>query len=146
MSKGTNIVGLDLNIDGDYLEEAVRQTVIAGISESLNGKNEIVSQLVSSVLKTKCKPDGTISNYERDNTCTLLEAYVRTTIKKIAREELADIIEESRPEIKKQVRKAISNAAKQGEIVEAFLNALISDISNAYRTTVDVSFTKEKEW
>jgi len=31
-----NIVGLDLNIDKDYLEEAVKQTVIMGISEALN--------------------------------------------------------------------------------------------------------------
>ena len=31
--KMANIVGLDLNIDQDYLAEAVRQTVIMGISE-----------------------------------------------------------------------------------------------------------------
>lgn len=38
--KMANIVGLDLNIDQDYLAEAVRQTVIMGISESLNGNKE----------------------------------------------------------------------------------------------------------
>ena len=48
-----NIIGLDLNVDQDYLAEAVRQTVIMGISESLNGKNEIVSQIVKMTLNTK---------------------------------------------------------------------------------------------
>ena len=53
-----NIVGLDLNIDQDYLAEAVRQTVMMGISESLNGKNEIVSQIVKMVLSTKVDKTG----------------------------------------------------------------------------------------
>lgn len=48
-----NIVGLDLNIDQDYLAKAVQQTVLMGISESLNGKNEIVSQIVKMTLNTK---------------------------------------------------------------------------------------------
>ena len=68
-----NIVGLDLNIDQDYLAEAVRQTVIMGISEALNGKNEIVSQIVRMTLNTRVSDKGTISSYERDNKYTLLE-------------------------------------------------------------------------
>lgn len=53
-----NIVGLDLSIDQDYLAEAVKQTVMMGISESLNGKNEIVSQIVKMVLSTKVDKNG----------------------------------------------------------------------------------------
>jgi hypothetical protein len=62
-----NIVGLDLNIDQDYLAEAVKQTVMMGISESLNGKNEIVSQIVKMVLSTKVDKNGKISSYSSDN-------------------------------------------------------------------------------
>ena len=58
-----NIVGVNLNVDKDYLQEAVKQTVLMGISESLNGKNEIVSQIVKSVLDTKVDKTGKISSY-----------------------------------------------------------------------------------
>lgn len=62
-----SIVGLDLNIDQDYLAEAVKQTVVMGISEALNGKNEIVSQIVKMTLNTKVSDKGTISTYSSDN-------------------------------------------------------------------------------
>ena len=61
-----NIVGLDLSIDQDYLAEAVKQTVMMGISESLNGKNEIVSQIVKMVLSTKVDKNGKVSSYSKD--------------------------------------------------------------------------------
>lgn len=48
-----NIVGLDLSIDQDYLAEAVKQTVMMGISESLNGKNEIVSERYPLAMEAK---------------------------------------------------------------------------------------------
>ena len=78
-----NIVGLDLNIDQDYLADAVKQTVIMGISESLNGKNEIVSQIVKMVLTTKVDKTGKISSYSSDNKYTLLEYYVQKMIKEV---------------------------------------------------------------
>ena len=67
-----NIVGVNLNVDKDYLQEAVKQTVLMGISESLNGKNEIVSQIVKSVLDTKVDKTGKISSYSSDNKYTIL--------------------------------------------------------------------------
>lgn len=90
--KMANIVGLDLNIDQDYLAEAVRQTVITGISESLNGKNEIVSQIVKMTLSTKVSDTGTISSYERDNKYTLLEYHVKKMISEVTAEELQKIV------------------------------------------------------
>ena len=135
-----NIIGRDLNVDQDYLAEAVRQTVIMGISESLNGKNEITSQLVASVLSTKVDDRGCISNYERHNTQTLLEYHVRNAITETVKAEIAKVVEECRPQIAECIRKELSKKSTQGDLVSAFINSIKGSLKWSYNTNVDIYF------
>jgi hypothetical protein len=103
----SNIVGLDLKIDENYLADAVKQTVMKSIVGSLNGKNEIISQIVNAVLKTKVDASGKISYYSDNDKYTLLEYLVRNIIEKTAREELAFYIENKGAEIAKRIKEII---------------------------------------
>lgn len=141
-----NIVGLDLNIDQDYLAEAVRQTVIMGISESLNGKNEIVSQIVRMTLNTRVSDKGTISSYERDNKYTLLEYYVSTMIKEVAAEELHKIVDERKPEITKAIREELSKKVNYTKFVDAFIGNISSAIDNTWVPKIEINFDKRKDY
>lgn len=141
-----NIVGLDLNIDQDYLAEAVRQTVIMGISESLNGKNEIVSQIVRMTLNTRVSDKGTISSYERDNKYTLLEYYVSKMIKEVTAEELRKIVDERKPEITKAIREELSKKANYTKFVDAFIGNISSAIDNTWVPKIEINFDKRKEY
>ena len=69
-----NIVGIDLNVDNNYLNEAVKSIVMTGIAETLD-KDKIVNGLVKAVLETKVDKEGRISSYSSDNRYTLLEVY-----------------------------------------------------------------------
>lgn len=140
-----NIVGLDLNIDQDYLAEAVRQTVIMGISESLNGKNEIVSQIVKMTLSTKVTGNGTISSYERDNRYTLLEYHVRKMISEVTSEELQKIVDERKPEITKAIREELSKKVNYTKFVDAFIGNVSSAITNTWVPKIEVNFDKRSE-
>lgn len=140
-----NIVGLDLNIDQDYLSKAVEQTVIVGISEALNGKNEIVSQIVKSVLSTKVDKDGKISSYNSDNRYSLIELYVRKTLKEIAIEEIKNICEERKPEIREIIRKELTKKASTQKFVDKFFDCMVENLDNQWKTTINVDFEKEKE-
>lgn len=146
MTKSTPIVGLDLNVDDNYLAECVKQTVIMGISESLNGKNEIVSQLVKSVLETKVDKTGKISSYSSDNRYSLLEVMTQNAIREIAKEEFKRLIEESRPQISKAIRAELEKKETMGNMVAAFLNAIEKQLTSSYSMNVEVEFTKDKEW
>lgn len=137
-----NIVGLDLNIDQDYLAEAVRQTVIMGISESLNGKNEIVSQVVKMTLNTKVCDKGTISSYERDNRYTLLEYYVKKMITEVTSEEMKKIVDERRPEITKAIREELSKKVNYTKFVDAFISNISKAIDTSWCPKIEVSFEK----
>ncbi len=142
-----NLVGLDLNIDQNFLTDAVRQTVIMGISESLNGKNEIVSQLVNMVLNTKVREqDGKLPQYACDKTCTLLEYHVRQAIKQITAEELQAIVEEKKPEIKKAIRKELNKEKTMTNFVDAFVSEVISATTNTWCPKIQVEFERRKEY
>lgn len=140
-----NIVGLDLNIDQDYLAKAVQQTVLMGISESLNGKNEIVSQIVKMTLNTKVSDKGTISSYDRDNKYTLLEYYVRKMITEVTAEEMQKIVDERKPEITKAIREELSKKVNYTKFVDAFISNISDAVSNSWCPKIEVSFEKEKE-
>lgn len=137
-----NIVGLDLNIDQDYLAEAVKQTVMMGISESLNGKNEIVSQIVKMVLSTKVDKTGKISNYDRDNKYTLLEFYVRSAIEEITCDELQALVNERKPEITQAIRAELAKKVNYTKFVDSFFTGVESALSNTWVPKINVEFAK----
>ena len=137
-----NIVGLDLNIDQDYLAEAVKQTVMMGISESLNGKNEIVSQIVKMVLSTKVDKNGKVSSYSSDNKYTLLEFHVRQAIEEVTREELQALVNERKPEITQAIRTELAKKVNYNKFVDSFFTGVESALSNTWVPKINVEFDK----
>lgn len=128
-----------------YLAQCIQQTVVAGISESLNGKNEIVSQLVHDVLNIKVDSNGRISSYARDNDQTLLEYHVKHAIREIAKEELANIVESSRPRISEAIRAEFSKKEFMENTVESFTKALIENLTRGWRSNISVRFSEVDE-
>lgn len=141
-----NIIGLDLNIDQDYLADAVKQTVMMGISESLNGKNAIVSQIVKMVLDTKVNDKGQISSYSSDNKYTLLEYHVRTMIREVTGEELQKIVDEHREDITKAIRAELAKKVNYTKFVDAFIDNVSNAVSNSWCPKIEVTFDQKKEY
>lgn len=137
-----NIIGLDLNIDQDYLAEAVRQTVVMGISEALNGKNEIVSQIVKMVLNTKVDRTGKISSYQSDNKYSLLEFYVKEMLTDVAREEMMKMVNEHRDEIAILIRNELQKKVNYTKFVDRFIETTSNAISSTWCPKIEISFDK----
>lgn len=141
-----NIVGLDLNIDQDYLANAVQQSVMMGIAESLNGKNEIVSQIVKMVLSQKVDKSGKISSYSSDNKYTLLEFYVMKMLKDVTAEEMQKMVDEHREEISKAIRTELAKKVNYNKFVDAFIDNVSSAVSNSWCPRIEVSFDQSKDY
>lgn len=141
----SNIVGLDLNVDQNYLAEAVQQSVMLGIAESLNGKNEIVSQIVNAVLNTKVDRKGCISNYPSNNEQSLLEYYVKNLITDVAKEEMQAMVEEKRPEITKMIRQELQKKVNYEKFVDAFIDNVSSAVSNSWCPKINIEFEQLQE-
>lgn len=140
-----NIVGVNLNVDKDYLQEAVKQTVLMGISESLNGKNEIVSQIVNSVLQTKVDRTGRVSSYSYDNKYTLLEFYVNEMLTDVVKEEIKNMIEEKRTECADIIRKELNKKANINKFVDNFIDSTSKSLNQGWKTTININYKKESE-
>ncbi|MEG2217784.1 MAG: hypothetical protein RRZ24_11535 [Clostridia bacterium] len=140
-----NIVGLDLKINENYLEQAVHETVLMGISESLNGKNEVVSQIVKMVLTQKVNNNGTISSYGCENKYTLLEFYVRKLISQVTGEEIQKIVEEHRPKITQSIRTELAKKVNYTKFTDAFISQVSDAVSNTWVPRIEVVFEKRSD-
>ena len=141
----SNIVGLNLDIDDDYLAEAIKNTVMTGIVETLD-KDKIVSGLVNTVLETKVDEKGCISSYRSDNKCTLLEVYVNQMIRDIVKEEMKKIVEEKRPKMQEIIRKELNKKATIDKFVDAFISTNLDNLDNTWRTKISVEYEKNKDY
>lgn len=138
----SNIVGIDLNVDDNYLAEAAKQAVMVGIAERLD-KDKIVSGLVNTVLETKVDRNGAVSSYNPDNKYTLLEIYVNKILRETVKEELANLVEEKKPQLKELIRKELNKKATLDKFVDAFLQANLDNLSSNWRTTINLEYKNE---
>lgn len=137
-----NIVGIDLNIDDNYLNEAVKSIVMTGIAESLD-KEKIVNGLVKTVLETKVDEEGKISSYSRDNRYTLLEVYVNKIIREIVKEEMKKLVEEKRPKMQEIIRRELNKRATLDKFVDAFISNNLDNLDNNWKTKISVEYEKK---
>jgi spore coat protein CotF len=146
MSTNTSskIAGISLDVNQDFLAEAVKQTVIMGISEALNGKNEIVSQIVNSVLNQKVDEKGQVSSYRNANKYTLLEYYVRNMLAEETKAEIVKIMDERRPEIRKIIRDALMTSKFVDKFTKDFITTVSEAMKSRWDTKIDINI-QEKE-
>lgn len=136
-----NIVGIDLNIDDNYLNEAVKSIVMTGIAESLD-KDKIVNGLVKTVLETKVDEKGKISNYSSDNRYTLLEVHVNNIIREIVKEEIKKLVEEKRPKMQEIIRRELNKRATLDKFVDAFISNNLDNLDSNWKTKINVEYEK----
>lgn len=135
-----NLVGLNLNVNQDFIANAVKQSVMMGIAESLNGKNEIVSQIVSMTLNTKVDKYGKISSYSSDNKYTLLEYYVQKMITGVVEEEMNSLVKERREDVAKAIRAELAKKANLNKFVDRFISTVANAVNSTYCPKISVEF------
>ena len=141
-----NIVGVNLNVDKDYLQEAVKQTVLMGISESLNGKNEIVSQIVNSVLNQKVDKTGKVSSYSSDNKYSLLEVFVNNMLTDLVKEEIKNMVENRKGEISEILKKELNKKTNINKFVDIFIESTATNMEKSWNTSINIDFMQKKDY
>lgn len=139
-----NILGIDLNVNQDVLEEAVKNTVMASIASAMD-TDKVIEAIVHSVLTTKVDKNGKVSSWASDNKYTLLEYYVRNSVKEAASEYTKQLIEERMPRIKQAVRAELDKPATTDSMVEAFIKSFEESLQSRWRSTVKVTFGPEED-
>lgn len=139
------LVGIDLGINPEYLENVIKQTVTAGIAESLFGKEELAQQLIGHVLNTTVDANGRVSTCRCDSDRTLLKYLVDNAVKTAAQEALAEAADSIKDQVKKCLKKKLADEATQDDMCAAMLQSLFCSLDNTYKTNISVNF-EHKEW
>ena len=140
-----NIIGLDLNIDHDYLSGVVRDVALAEIAAALDGdKNNVVQAVVNSVMSQKVDPkDGKPSRW--NDGVSLLEYYVRKMLADEVREQVNALVQEKRPELAEMIRGELSKQSTTDSFLDAFTKALTNAFGNYWRPNLTITFEREDD-
>lgn len=138
------IIGIDLGIDPEYLEEVVRQTVSAGIAEALGGKNAVASEIIHGVLNTRVDRDGDYvsrGSYKYKDADTLLDYYTRQVIKDEAVSLIKEAVEEKRGELREAIKRQLESPETLDSMAASFVDGIVNS-TVGYRCKVGVSFER----
>lgn len=144
------IIGIDLGIDPEYLEEVVRQTVCAGIAEAPGGKDAVASEIVHEVLNSRVDNDGNVIGkgyYTYDRCTPIIECYVRKVVRQEAATYVSEMMEKYRPQIREAIAKELGGESFTNDLSKKFVGALVNETMKDWRCDIDVNFTKpERDW
>lgn len=144
------IIGLNLNVDQKYVTDVVKQSVLLAIANAVDTeKTGIVNGVVNAVLTTMVKKENgaKADDYDIRNgrACTLIEYYVRNIISDLIKSELQSIIESKRADFRKILLEAITKKENQKNLVNGFLDSIISNAKTTYYTKIDVGFKRMED-
>lgn len=146
MAESKNLMGLNLSVDNELVAEAAREAIVMSIAASMSNKEQIVKEFVKSMLSERVlaengeKPRG----YSSERTCSRMEYCVRKALEEIAREEVANMVEEQKPALRDLVRKEFQKENVQGQFVEMFMDSLADNVTNRYTSKISVEFAKRE--
>ncbi len=142
MAESKNLMGLNLSVDNDLVAEAAREAIVASIAASMSNKEQIVHEFVKSMLSERVLADngGKPSGYRDERTCSRMEFYVRKALTELAKEEVANMIEEQKPALRNLVRKEFQKTKVQSQFVEMFMESLTGSVTGKYTANIAVDF------
>ncbi len=140
-----SIVGLDLNIDHDFLSGVVRDVALAEIAAALDSdKHNVVQAVVKNVMSQKVDKDS--GKPDRwGNGITLLEYYVRKMLTDEVREQVNALVQEKRPMLAEMIRAELAKQRTTDSFLDAFTQALTDAFGNRWNPNLTITFEKEKE-
>lgn len=139
-------LGMSLEISQDYIDNLTKDLLTQSLIETLDAKNTIVEGIVSNILSVEVDENGRISSYRGDNKYTFLEWLVRKMIREEVKSVAEEVLNEKREDIRKSIKKEMSRKATIDKFCDAFFGTVVDGLENRYKTKIDVTVEKEKEY
>ena len=129
---------IDKSIVEGVVAKAIKTAVVAQLSQ---GQDILIDKIASYIINEKVNANGVrIEGYRSDeeNKFTVIQVLFSQQLKEFAKQAVAEWIEKNKPEIKKKIQEAM----KKSNMEEAFIGAMLQNITSSYSTTVNVNFRK----
>ena len=139
-----NLMGMSLQLDTEYIKNLTKEIIKQGMVETLGNEN-LVGAIVSEVLNKQVDEYGNIPKSSYTKTQPLLQHLVNKELKEQIVEIAKETIEEKKPVIREAIKKEMQKKATMDKFVSAFYSSIIDNLSNSYRTKINVNIENEKE-
>lgn len=136
---------VSLTISKEIVTPIVQAKVNEAIIAAMGGKDEIIEKVVSLILNQKVGYDGKVSTYSSDNKYSWLDMTVTKQIQEAVKVELKTVVSESTEQIKQALIKQLKSNKGANKVAEAIVSGLSQTFASEYRSSVSISFGKDKE-
>jgi len=127
-----------IELSKDLIEPIVRAQLQASIVSAMGRADQLVAQVVNSVLNSKVDSDGKPDRYSSGT--PLITWMANQAIKDAAMEVIKEWFADNREEMKNHLKKAIKSNA--GGMAENFVLGMSKSVSSSYSTKVEVIVAK----
>lgn len=141
----SNIVGLDLNIDQEYIAESVQKIVKAAIVSALGDQDTIVRKAIDSTINSYVDENGKKVDKGSWRAIPYLDWIAEQTVKNTVQDCIKEFIEENKDEFKEVIKQQLSNKKFKDNIAGEFLKTMISAANNIWKMPITVSFKTNDE-
>lgn len=135
----SNIMGVELNLNQEYIKGAVEDIVKAGIVQALGDPSDIVKRAIDQTINQKVDRDGKPSR-DSWNTIPYLQWLAEKTVKETVAECIKEYIQDHQEEFKTEVLKQLSNPNFRKDVAVKFLNTITNAADSRYSMPISVSF------
>ena len=140
-----NIVGLDLNLDQEYIAASVQSVVKAAIVQALGNKDEIIRKAIDSTIDCYVDEQGRKVQKGTWRSVPFLDWIAEKTVEDTVRECFVEIVNENKEEFKAEIIKQINSKKWKEGIAKAFLSEILSSAENKYQMPITVEFQQQRE-
>lgn len=135
-------LGMSMNISQEFVDNLAKELISQSLVETLGGSDRIVEEMIRQVLGKRVNPrDGTPSDYR--DAIPMINYFINTAIKEELKETIKEFLNENRPKIRAALKKELAKQKTIDSYCAAFTDSLMTAVEYNWRTSIDVTFTKE---
>ena len=142
---GQNIMGVELNLDQEYIKGAVEDIVKAGIVSALGDPAAIVKTALDKTINQRVDRDGKPTR-DSWNTKPYLEWLADQVVEKTVRECLQEYVEQNKEVFRQEILRQLSSKTFKNNLAAAYLDCILSSTKSEWKMPISVEFQKPKEY
>lgn len=135
-----------IDIDKELIEKNVTAMVAHAIADALGDKETLVNNAVAKILQSYVRKDGTPCASSDWNKIPYIQYLANQCVEDTIREELRKAVEENKDAFRKVISKELSKPKTQNQMGAAFIDALLSNATKAWKTPITISFEPPEDY
>ena len=139
-----NIMGVELNLDQEYIKAAVEDIVKAGIVKALGDPADIVKRAIDQTINQKVGRDGKPARNSWDG-MPYLQWLASEVVEETVRDCIKGYIDDHKEDFKAEILKQLSNPRFRKDVAVSFITTIAKAAENKWNMPINISFKNTED-